>query len=209
MSHGLSRWRARAFARASTFPFATARSTCTARIRWWKLWLQEFWTPPSTLVLEALQPGAVLPGRAQWNAEPLCCWCVSAITSKPLGAIGRPGTQLLAEDSQVLAFAGPPEAPEWLDAEAAAALLIAEPDANLAPELQRQSVERMVAGLPDLLPQIEAVARKRGDELLEAHTRVRTAMRLRGISQRVEAQLPPDILGLYVFLPVPSAGAGA
>jgi superfamily II DNA or RNA helicase len=122
---------------------------------------------------------------------------------------GRPGTQLLAEDSQVLAFAGPPETPEWLDPEAAAKLLEAEPDANLAPELQRQSVERMVAGLPTLLPQIEAVARKRGDELLEAHTRVRTAMRLRGISQRVEAQLPPDILGLYVFLPVPPAGAGA
>ena len=29
----------------------------------------------------------------------------------------------------------------------------------------------------------------------------------RGVSQRVEAQLPPDILGLYVFLPIPRAGA--
>jgi hypothetical protein len=32
---------------------------------------------------------------------------------------------------------------------------------------------------------------------------------LRGVSQRVEPQLPPDILGIYVFLPVPAAGGQA
>jgi hypothetical protein len=103
---------------------------------------------------------------------------------------------LLAEDSQVLAFAGPPENAEWLDAEAAAKLIEAEPDANLAAEQQVESVQRILIGMPALMPAIDDFARARGREL-DAHTRVRTASRLRGVSQRVEPQLPADILGLY------------
>ena len=120
---------------------------------------------------------------------------------------GRPGSQLLAEDSQVLAFAGPPENAEWLDADAATKLIEAEPDANLAAEQQVESVRRILTGMPALMPAIENIARARGRELLDAHTRVRAASRLRGISQRVEPQFPPDILGLYVFLPIPRGGA--
>jgi hypothetical protein len=30
---------------------------------------------------------------------------------------------------------------------------------------------------------------------------VRTASQLKGISYRVEALLPPDVLGIYVYLP--------
>ena len=33
------------------------------------------------------------------------------------------------------------------------------------------------------------------------HRRVRTASQIKGISYRVEAQLPPDMLGIYVYLP--------
>jgi superfamily II DNA or RNA helicase len=119
---------------------------------------------------------------------------------------GRPGSQLLAEDSQLLAFTGSPEKAEWLDPDAASRLIEAEPDSNLAPEQQVESVERIVSGLNYLMPAIEDAARMRGRDLLEAHTRVRTASRLRGVQQRVEAQLPPDILGLYLFLPVPPGG---
>jgi superfamily II DNA or RNA helicase len=120
---------------------------------------------------------------------------------------GRPGSQLLAEDSQVLAFAGPPENAEWLEMDAAAKLIEAEPGANLATEQQVEAVQRILAGMPALMPAIENIARERGRELLDAHTRVRTASRIRGVSQRVEPQLPPDILGLYVFLPIPHVGA--
>jgi hypothetical protein len=56
------------------------------------------------------------------------------------------------------------------------------------------------------MPHLESAARSRAAELLEAHRRVRSAARLRGVSQRVEPQLPPDILGVYVFLPVPAPG---
>jgi len=114
--------------------------------------------------------------------------------------------QLLAEDCQVLAFVGSPQNAEWLSGEQAEALLEAIPDANIAPELQRDAIQRILDGVPVLAPHFEAAARHRAGELLEAHRRVRSAARLRGVSQRVEPQLPPDILGIYVFLPVPSAG---
>ena len=42
--------------------------------------------------------------------------------------------QLLAEDSLTLAFEGAPQNPNWLSAEAAEALLHAEPDDNIAPQ---------------------------------------------------------------------------
>jgi len=45
------------------------------------------------------------------------------------------------------------------------------------------------------------VARQRGEELLDAHQRVRRASKVRNVLYRVEPQLPPDILGIYVFLP--------
>jgi superfamily II DNA or RNA helicase len=57
---------------------------------------------------------------------------------------GRPGSQLLAEDSQLLAFAGPPEKAEWLDATASAKLIEAEPEANLASEQQVEAVQRIL-----------------------------------------------------------------
>jgi len=42
---------------------------------------------------------------------------------------------------------------------------------------------------------------QRGEELLEAHQRVRLATKTRNVRYRVEPQLPPDVLGIYVFLP--------
>ena len=109
----------------------------------------------------------------------------------------------------MLAFAGSPQNAEWLTDEQAAALLDVVPDANIAPELQREALQRIIDGVPALASHLEAAARGRADELLEAHRRVRSAARMRGVSQRVEPQLPPDILGIYVFLPVPAPGGQA
>jgi superfamily II DNA or RNA helicase len=131
------------------------------------------------------------------------------IKSGPRGKEVAERRQLLAEDSQVLAFAGSPQSAEWLSKEQAEALLEVIPDANIAPELQRDALNRILDGVPALMPHLESAARSRAAELLEAHRRVRSAARLRGVSQRVEPQLPPDILGIYVFLPVPAAGGQA
>jgi hypothetical protein len=36
---------------------------------------------------------------------------------------------------------------------------------------------------------------------LEAHRRVRKAVRMTGVTQEIEPKLPADILGVYVYLP--------
>jgi hypothetical protein len=108
---------------------------------------------------------------------------------------------LLAEDCQIIAFAGAPQKAEWLDNDQATALLEANPEANVPPEHAVDFVCKVVDGYDAIAPHLDEVARRRGDELLNAHRRVRAASRQKGISQRVEPKLPPDVLGIYVFLP--------
>jgi hypothetical protein len=52
-----------------------------------------------------------------------------------------------------------------------------------------------------LRPHLEQVAHERGEELLNAHRRVRTASQMRGVRYHVEPQLPIDVLGVYMYLP--------
>ncbi len=115
--------------------------------------------------------------------------------------------QLLAEDSLTLAFEGAPQNAIWLSADAADALLDAEPHANIAPQQAIDFLRRVVDDIDSIMPELEARARQRGDELLAAHRRVRDAVAYHGGDQppqhRVDAQLPPDLLGVYVFLPAP------
>jgi hypothetical protein len=50
-------------------------------------------------------------------------------------------------------------------------------------------------------PRLDEVAEAYGKELLDAHQRVLTAARRSGVIYSIEPQLPPDVLGLYVYLP--------
>ncbi|MBE2196785.1 MAG: DEAD/DEAH box helicase [Anaerolinea sp.] len=112
--------------------------------------------------------------------------------------------QLLAEDSLTLAFEGSPESAVWLDTETAEALLLAEPDENVHPQQATEFVGRVIEGFEHLAPTLNEIAQRRGEDLLAAHVRVREAAYRRGERRpqhRVEAQLPPDVLGIYVFLP--------
>jgi superfamily II DNA or RNA helicase len=108
---------------------------------------------------------------------------------------------LLAEDCHVLAFAGSAQNPEWLEKEVAERLLQANPDANITPEQAGDFVRKVIEGFEVLRPHLEEVALQCGEELLEAHQRVRRASKIRNVRYRVEAQLPPDVLGIYVYLP--------
>jgi hypothetical protein len=110
--------------------------------------------------------------------------------------------RLLAEECRLVAFAGAPEEADWLDDATAQALLDAEPDANVTPEQAREFVRRVVEGYPELKSQLDVFASARSDELFESHTRVREGARMTGVQYTVEPQLPPDVLGIYVFLPV-------
>jgi superfamily II DNA or RNA helicase len=108
----------------------------------------------------------------------------------------------LAEESRLLAFAGPPTNAVWLDELTAEALLRAEPDANIHHEQASAFVQRVVETFATLRPHLNAEAHRRAAALLDAHHRVRLAAHMRGVSYRVEPQLPPDVLGIYVYLPV-------
>jgi hypothetical protein len=100
-----------------------------------------------------------------------------------------------------LAFAGSPQNAEWLPSDKAEALLQAKPEANVTPDQAAHFLRSVLDGFDILRPHLEDSARQRGAELLEAHRRVRTASRAKGVSHRVEPQLPPDILGVYIYLP--------
>ncbi len=115
--------------------------------------------------------------------------------------IGQEERPLLAEDAQLVAFAGPPEKPEWLPPEAAEVLLAAEPEANVPPDQARDAVHKIVEGIEALRPRLADIARERGELLLDAHRRVRQASKARGVSHRIEAQDEPDVLGIFVYLP--------
>jgi superfamily II DNA or RNA helicase len=106
--------------------------------------------------------------------------------------------RLLAEEAGVVAFARAPDSAEWLDSDTAHALLSASPDANIAPEQASDAVRSILDGYDELIPALEAEAKRRADALLEAHRRVRVT----GERYRVEPRLPADVLGVYVYLPV-------
>jgi superfamily II DNA or RNA helicase len=110
---------------------------------------------------------------------------------------------LLAEDCQVLAFTGSPEKAEWLEPEQAEELLTATPDGNISADQATTFLQKVIDQFDQLGPYLEGVAQQRGNDLLEAHRRVRSAAKLKGVRYRVEPQLPPDVLGVYMFLPVP------
>jgi hypothetical protein len=115
---------------------------------------------------------------------------------------GEEAVPLLAEECQVVAYTGQAADPTWLPAETVESLLQATPDANVLPPQASRLVERSVSQLPRLQPALSQIAEERGQVLLEAHRRVRTAARQTGVRYSVQPQLPPDVLGVYLLLPV-------
>jgi len=109
----------------------------------------------------------------------------------------------LAEECRILGFVGSPDHPEWLDDKEAERLLGAEPTANILPDQAEEAVRRVVEAVDTLRPHFEGKARERAATLLDAHRRVRQAARMRGTIYEVEPKLPPDVLGVYVYLPIP------
>lgn len=107
---------------------------------------------------------------------------------------------LLAEDCALLAFRGAPNAAQWLSSEEAEMLLDAVPVANVPGDLAANMIENITRDFAHLAPALDEAAQARAAELLEAHKRARDAAKSGG-SVRVEAQLPPDVLGLWVFVP--------
>jgi hypothetical protein len=118
--------------------------------------------------------------------------------------VGRAGDgerQLLAEDAHLVAFEGSPQNPTWLPADATDRLPEAEPDGNVTPDQARDFLQRVLDGLDLLRPRLIEYGHERGEQLLDAHRRVRQASKARSAGHRVEAQDAPDLLGVFVYLP--------
>ncbi|NEE01151.1 helicase-related protein [Phytoactinopolyspora halotolerans] len=113
----------------------------------------------------------------------------------------------VAEEARVLAFTGPPTAPNWLGQDAVEQLLDSRPTANIPEDVARNMIGHVLDALPDMTPLLNEQAQAIAEELREAHIRVRTAARgeragalgVRGLE--VRPQLPVDILGVYVYRP--------
>jgi hypothetical protein len=112
---------------------------------------------------------------------------------------------LLAEDADLLAFQGAPDQAKWLERDQAEKLLLAIPSGNVVPEQIRNFLQVVLDGMPHLASRLEEACGERADALLQAHRRVRQATKTKG-TLRVEAQRPPDVLGIYVLLPMPVKG---
>ena len=122
---------------------------------------------------------------------------------------GRKGNrtwQTLAEELDLLAYAGRAEDPTWLSAEATRALLNLAPEGNLDPVQKEDRLRRALSDLAGLDGRLMDRARERAAALLEAHERVRGAAKGQGVTYTVEPPGAPDLLGVYVFLPMPRLG---
>jgi len=108
---------------------------------------------------------------------------------------------LLCEEIVPLAFHGSAQSPQWIEGDQAEALLSARPDANINSSLVDQQLPLLLGGLPNLQTALAKLATTRAARQLEAHDRVREAVRAKA-KVRIEPVLPVDILGAYLLLPV-------
>ncbi|AIZ45147.1 ATP-dependent helicase [Deinococcus radiopugnans] len=119
--------------------------------------------------------------------------------------------QTLAEELDTLAYRGRADAADWLDAPDVTRLLDLPPEGNLDPVQKEERLIRALTELEDMQDALLERARKRAEALLTAHERVRGAARgvSSGVAYSVEPPGPPDLLGVYVFVPAPRPGGSA
>ncbi|MBL8899669.1 MAG: hypothetical protein JNM84_18705 [Planctomycetes bacterium] len=113
---------------------------------------------------------------------------------------------LLVEELRVAGFAGGVDAARFLSTEDAERLLDASPDENLPPDQARTLLRPILDGLPQLASALRALASSWSDEVLAAHRRVREAAKAVG-KFSIQVEPTPDVLGLYLLLPIPPGGA--
>lgn len=116
---------------------------------------------------------------------------------------GGAETPLLAEECLLHAFTGSPQNPVWLEENSLLGLLDAESKANITAEQARDFIREVEDGLQFLLPALEETAARRSTVLQDTHQRVRVESKDKSMQFHVEPQLPPDILGIFIYLPAP------
>lgn len=114
-------------------------------------------------------------------------------------------SQTLVEDCGVMAWRKDATDPEWLEPEEIEALLTARPDGNITSEDARSRATSAIEVAGSLMPAFEAEANRRADALEDQHMRVREAAKAKGARVEVTPELPPDLVGLYLYVPLPKA----
>jgi superfamily II DNA or RNA helicase len=109
--------------------------------------------------------------------------------------------ELLVEDWQLLALRGTAASAEWLSPAEAETLVQAIPDANIAPDVARTHVDRVIGDLAAFEPHLNRIATERATAIRDAHRGVRKAAKLGLGRLQVVPKLPVDVLGLYLYLP--------
>lgn len=117
---------------------------------------------------------------------------------------------LLTEEVRVAGLQGtPPDRLTWLQDDLALSLLAeAAPDAPVSSEERREVLSEVLTWWDFLLPALKEKIGERARSLEEAHHRIRAAVRIRRRGLVVRPQLPPDLLGVLVLLPVPKGVVG-
>lgn len=105
----------------------------------------------------------------------------------------------VAEDVATLAYATPDGQLEWLEPTEVDRLLGTAPTGNVGGA--GQFINSALAKLPDLQSHLEEHGAQLAENIRASHRRVRAASgsAFRGLGVRVES--PPDVLGVYVFVP--------
>ncbi|MBE0418313.1 MAG: SWF/SNF helicase family protein, partial [Coriobacteriia bacterium] len=113
---------------------------------------------------------------------------------------GEDERRLLAETSGVLAFRGSPAAADWLSADELPSLLSARPSGNVVGA--GESIRRVLDSYEEhIAERVEADARAQAQALESEYRELREAARAKGVTYKVRPHLPPDVLGVYVFVP--------
>ncbi|MDR6685761.1 superfamily II DNA or RNA helicase [Arthrobacter sp. 1088] len=111
----------------------------------------------------------------------------------------------MAEEARVLAFTGTPKDPSWLSDAEVEQLMLSKASANAGDVSNMMS--KILSSMPLLTDWLNAKAQAVAEEIRDAHREVRIVARgdragqlgIRGLT--VEANLPVDILGVYVYSP--------
>jgi len=109
--------------------------------------------------------------------------------------------KIVAEEMLIWGYRGTPDQKDFLTSDRAATLLSsARPSANLTPEARSSFLDNELKLVTGLDSELNAVAEKRSQRLVEAHERFSQLMDQKQF-QVVYPVLPMDLMGIYVLLP--------
>ncbi|MBL8966507.1 MAG: DEAD/DEAH box helicase [Spirochaetaceae bacterium] len=114
----------------------------------------------------------------------------------------REGRQIVAEELLLWGWRGLAEEKRFLSPDETERLMReASPSGNLSQEAMGYHLEEALGELPGLKGELDALALGRAMNLASQHERYRDLTKGKERFEAVEPALPPDLVGLYVFLP--------